>query len=313
MLQLYEVASEVSKVTGTLTIKLFSGDRLHLNRAEILALFRHRYMLMVYFSVTCVLLVSNVGLAPSVPQELRAPLYMTGVCIGAITVLLSLLVMERFGAVGRPKVVLLSPVLFGSIIIALSAAQFLAWILTRLAPFTLYHSALLTVFFYIFVELLMGFVVHFVIPHALKDIRADVQPLDGDSSASGDAGAEHVSLMNGQALQTPSGPIILELSGRPFRQDGLSYIQAEGNYVRVVTETDSHLLPGPFASVLENIPAGLGQQIHRSCWVANRAVKGHRREKRDLLVLLSDGKSAKVALTRQPAVMDWLKEVTYSP
>lgn len=73
--------------------------------------------------------------------------------------------------------------------------------------------------------------------------------------------------------------------------------------------TDSGVVevPGPFSALLEQMPEGIGYRIHRSHWVARRAVLGHRRAGRDILLDLVEGGSAPVALPRHREVLDWLK------
>ena len=65
-------------------------------------------------------------------------------------------------------------------------------------------------------------------------------------------------------------------------------------------------VPGPFGALLDQMPDGLGLRIHRSHWVARRAITGQRKVGRDVLVDLSHGGSAPVAIPRQREVLDWL-------
>ncbi|MFT4254387.1 MAG: LytTR family DNA-binding domain-containing protein, partial [Caulobacter sp.] len=58
----------------------------------------------------------------------------------------------------------------------------------------------------------------------------------------------------------------------PLVAAGVLYLKMEDHYVRVRTETGSRLEAGPMARVLEGLSGLDGLQVHRSWWVARRAV-----------------------------------------
>lgn len=59
-------------------------------------------------------------------------------------------------------------------------------------------------------------------------------------------------------------------------------VEANGNDVQIVTEQKRHIVPGPFATVLDQLPKGAGYRVHRSHWVAAAAVRGLERGDRGL-------------------------------
>jgi hypothetical protein len=73
------------------------------------------------------------------------------------------------------------------------------------------------------------------------------------------------------------------------------YLKMEDHYVRVRTETGSRLEAGPLARVLAGLSGLDGLQVHRSWWVARRAVVGVERDGRNLRLRLVDGEAAPVA------------------
>ena len=90
-------------------------------------------------------------------------------------------------------------------------------------------------------------------------------------------------------------------------------IQAQGNYVRVWTDSGTHLVPGPFATLLGQLPQTLGCLVHRSEWVATRAVVSSQRQGRTTELGLSNGNTVRVASTRAGNVRDWLAQLARQP
>lgn len=73
------------------------------------------------------------------------------------------------------------------------------------------------------------------------------------------------------------------------------YLKMEDHYVRVRTETGSRLEAGPLARVLAGLSGLDGLQVHRSWWVARKAVVGVERDGRNLRLRLVDGEAAPIA------------------
>ncbi len=81
----------------------------------------------------------------------------------------------------------------------------------------------------------------------------------------------------------------------PLAAATVLYLKMEDHYVRVRTETGSRLEAGPMARVLANLSGLDGLQVHRSWWVARRAVVGVERDGRNLRLRLVDGEAAPIA------------------
>ncbi len=110
---------------------------------------------------------------------------------------------------------------------------------------------------------------------------------------------------NPPAALQPAAPM-LHLQGVAIPTAEILSIAAEEHYLRVVTAERSRLLRGRMADVEAQIPSGLGMRVHRSHWIAARAVKGLRRTETGLVLDLTCGRSVPVARARQAAVRDWV-------
>jgi hypothetical protein len=73
------------------------------------------------------------------------------------------------------------------------------------------------------------------------------------------------------------------------------YLRMEDHYVRVRTEHGSRLEIGPLARVTAGLSGVEGLQVHRSWWVARRAIAGVERDGRNLRLRLTDGETAPVS------------------
>lgn len=84
-------------------------------------------------------------------------------------------------------------------------------------------------------------------------------------------------------------------------------VEASGNYVQVVTAQAQHVLPGPFMSVLAQLPDGAGHRVHRSHWVAMHAVHEVVRTAKGIRLITVTGDDVPVAQPLSPEVEAWLQ------
>ncbi len=110
----------------------------------------------------------------------------------------------------------------------------------------------------------------------------------------------------------PDGPQ-LAANGTMFPVESVLRLQAQGNYVQIWTDAGTLHVPGPFSTLLRQLPETLGCVVHRSEWVATRAVVSARREGRATVLILSNGTTVRVASTRAGLVRDWLARFTPKP
>ena len=91
-----------------------------------------------------------------------------------------------------------------------------------------------------------------------------------------------------EAVEPPSNPEFLERSSGLAVSDVLA-LQAEEHYVRIHTEEGAELVHYRFGDAVDEMPDELGLRVHRSWWVAGRAVRSAKRgSRRWQLKLISD-------------------------
>lgn len=73
------------------------------------------------------------------------------------------------------------------------------------------------------------------------------------------------------------------------------YLRMEDHYVRIRSAHGSRLEMGPLARVTAGLADAEGLQVHRSWWVARRAIAGVERDGRNLRLRLIDGETAPVS------------------
>lgn len=91
---------------------------------------------------------------------------------------------------------------------------------------------------------------------------------------------------------------------------GVLYLKMEDHYVRIRTDHGSRLEMGPLARVTAGLSGVEGLQVHRSWWVARRAIAGVERDGRNLHLRLADGEKAPVsrASVAKLRAAGWLAE-----
>jgi len=103
-------------------------------------------------------------------------------------------------------------------------------------------------------------------------------------------------LLRARLQATRAIPVIRGPAAEPsLVSAAVLYLKMEDHYVRVLTQTGSRLEAGPMARVLAGLSGLDGLQVHRSWWVARRAVVGVERDGRNLRLRLVDGESAPIA------------------
>jgi hypothetical protein len=73
------------------------------------------------------------------------------------------------------------------------------------------------------------------------------------------------------------------------------YLKMEDHYVRIRTEHGARLEMGPLARVTAGLSGVEGLQVHRSWWVARRAIEGVEKDGRNLRLRLIDSETAPVS------------------
>lgn len=110
---------------------------------------------------------------------------------------------------------------------------------------------------------------------------------------------------NGAAPRPPEARVLV-LQGVAVPVDEVLHVTAEEHYLRLVTADRSRLLRGRMTDIEAGMPQGLGLRVHRSHWVARKAVSELKRDDSGWVLRLTDGAVLPVARGRQAAVRAWL-------
>jgi 4-amino-4-deoxy-L-arabinose transferase-like glycosyltransferase len=268
-------------------------------------------MLAMYLGLSLILVLVNAnGTARELPLELRAPVYFLGTALSVAFVILCLRLAERKARRGRGVVLHGTPVLFAASILGLYAGETLSMITTASEPLGFVEGLLLSFFYYVVAEIVVALSVAYLVPRAMAEIRGGAPAVTAPAPRPAQAAANlpdvpaggTVTVLHRRGIET------VRVGNTRFLVPDIQLIEAEGNYVRVVTQRGRDLLPGPFSQVIAQMPETAGQVISRSCWVASGMVIAHRRAGRDLFLLLTDGKELRVAAGRREQVMAWLRQ-----
>ena len=92
----------------------------------------------------------------------------------------------------------------------------------------------------------------------------------------------------------PARPPFLDKAAGIEARDVVA-MEAEEHYVKIRTEARSELVYARFSDAVSQMPGDLGIQVHRSWWVADRAVAGARRGARRYRLQLRDGTEVPVS------------------
>lgn len=101
-------------------------------------------------------------------------------------------------------------------------------------------------------------------------------------------------------------PLVAGTTRVPLAQ--IQRLEANGNYVLVVTRKGRHLVPGPYGTVAAKMPERLGRRVHRSHWVATGAALRLVKSGRDMWIETVGDVAVPVAASMQEPVERWLAE-----
>jgi len=154
---------------------------------------------------------------------------------------------------------------------------------------------------FVLVEALATAICHGPLPRALAVLRASEDGLGANAAVVPEQSAELVIAEAGGAMPPP-----LEAGSVRVPVAQVQRLEANGNYVMVVTESGRHLMPGPFGDVAAVMPDRLGRRVHRSHWVSWGAARRLVRAGRDMWIVAAGDAVVPVASSMHEAVQDWL-------
>ena len=249
-------------------------------------IFRHRYLLSHYVGLSLPTFVAVLLLDPGMTE--RASVLMPAVVLGLVAMLwtvgLYVNVMKHLARrAGGAIVIGLTPALMIGSAVHVCVLRFYALSLGVGGDWNVGRTVFLFAVLWIYAELAAVFILRGPVRRAKAEMkaRAPVETMP-PAAAAMPVASDAVSQ---SGTSEPVEPIL----------QGVLRLAAQGNHVLVVTERGQHLLPGPFGPMVARLPDAMGRQVHRSHWVAFRAVARTRRKGRDVFVETVDGACIPVA------------------
>ena len=136
---------------------------------------------------------------------------------------------------------------------------------------------------------------------------AALPPADAPPAAkSPDSGMQKMAAIAPKPPQDHS----LEILGQKLALADIWHLKAEEHYVQVwLRDGKPLLLRGRLADAIAQLPEGSGMQVHRSHWVANKAVAALDRQRDGWRLQIRTGQEVPVARNRQADVRDWIEGI----
>jgi hypothetical protein len=291
--------------TGLLRLRLFSQDELILRPGEVGLVLRQRVMMVFYLVGVALLIWLNWDdRTGDMPLELHAAAQVAGVVLGGLVPVLGFLIADRRARRGTDVVLPASRLFLAAAALGFAGYNLLAVPLGITEQPSLAHAVVDIAFNYVLAEILGGVAVHFIVPAALAELRGPGEAAAAEPPpAEPPATAEDVAAVTPLPLRAP----VVRVANRVFAPEDIVLLQADGPHVVLTLRRGQQTLPGPFSAVVAQMPAGLGQQVSRSEWVATVAVEAVCRDGRDVVLRLSDGQEIRIASTRQAKLQGWLE------
>ncbi|MBU9697398.1 LytTR family transcriptional regulator [Rhodobacteraceae bacterium HSP-20] len=268
-------------LSDELQLRLINCGPLHITADEVRRMARHRYFLILF----------SLFVLPGMLVGLNAPTWWQATAIAMQGLVLSVMIMMivmlliRLWA-RRTREIHLS-VIIAIAVLAVSVIDELLKPLTGRAMVEgPAHFLGNVVIILMLGEVGATFSFLFVAKPVLRELRAG-------SAQSGGAGGEET---------------LVTVGTRTVDKAALHYVQAEGNYVLAQTAHGRLFEKATLGSVTAQLQSGDGIMVSRSCWIARNGFVDQTRHDGRLFLTMRDGRSIKVARTRQQEVQGWLME-----
>lgn len=279
-----------------IVLRLVGGSVVFSAGDDLGRIFRHRYVLMHYLGlsvpIVLVFLIFNPTGALFTPY-----LPSTGLGIASMmaTVSAYVWVLRRLlRRLSLPSWVPLTPGFVLGATVMVIAVQSTGYQMGMLAEWSRDRSVILVLIFTLYLELVAGLVLRGPVPRAVAKLAAERKAATAAQMLPVSLGVEKA------APDLPPGD-----GDEAAALGDLLRLEAQGNYVLVVTAGGRHVLPGPFAARLARLQDQPGEQVHRSHWVAQRAVVAVHRSGRRTVIETVDGAEIQVAGARAAEIRVW--------
>jgi hypothetical protein len=146
--------------------------------------------------------------------------------------------------------------------------------------------------FYVVISDFFHYIVFTFITPALWD-RPHIYPTEG--------AAEQPDLITPQVNRT------ITIGHTSFNEADLVFLQAQGNYLRIVTTTSESLERARISFAIEQLSCDIGLLVHRSYWVSFDGIEKVRLDRGKCTLHMTGGEAISVASTRNAEVVDALE------
>lgn len=279
----------------SLRIVLCSGDTLILTDAELWQGLRHRNSLLFFTAMAGLLMFLDVRGEARLFLRWQNMLFFASMqaafalCFAGVTLLIRTLRARDCQTRDCQTTVHMTPVLAIASLGMVAASEVLVALVGGRPLDTALGYAILWLLFYVLGEVQAVILGTLLAPGILRDLRSRPAP---------------------EPALAPQAPPLLLLGGVRLDPRTICHVRAEGNYVHITTDSGRHHVLGTLATVLAALDPALGRRVHRSHWVAARAVRGFHRTGRDIVLRLLDDTQICVAQSRQKDLLPWLQSVS---
>lgn len=291
------VSKDKSGMHQGLQLRLLTGESVPLARGEFLRIAVHPLLLAFYGLIVLFILIANSnGQRDALPLALRLFGYGMSVAVGVGTLFLSVTIARRVSLWRTGRAVVYFP---AALLVTITASvlwgEFMTPALYGEPRATAAQIALKLLFYIPIVEIAAAVVMYVTLPRILGSLRG--------VSYRGMAG-----LIAEQAAERAKERARLKVGEMDIDPDRLIRLEVEADLIRVITEDGTRIASGPLTQVLQALPEGMGTLVHRSDWVAARAVVGTTRIGRSRALRLVNGDVVRIASSRDAEVVKWLQE-----
>jgi hypothetical protein len=300
-----------------LELRLLAGSLVFRNLQEFRQAMRHRYVLANCAGLTLPAIVLLYALdSTRMPIDLQVPSVVVGMVAAQALVITYISIAVRLARMIHKHTALIrvwvTPGLMLGAAGMIGVAQVMHRIMEVQQDWTELRSHLIPFLCILYLEVAAAVILRGPMPRALAKIRGTREPIfaalaeaplqEGDVAPRVKSARAHA-----PALAVVMTERVANVNRLGFPAADVLRLEASGNYVTVITRKGRHLLPGPFAAVVAQMPADLGRQVQRSHWVSVVAVEGVKHKGREMWLQVACGALVPVSTAMRAEVQAWLE------
>lgn len=292
-----------SRDGATIVLRLLLAEVAFEEGDDLRRVFRHRYVLLHYLGFSIPILLAFLVFNPRAAMHLP---HLPSITLGIVAAIIAISAYVLFARwllqrVTGSNVVLMSPGFLLAAPTLMMTIHFVGIEMGVQGRWTALRSLIMMIGLVIYLEVVGTILLRGPVPRAVARLRAEQKAV--------------------RAAFTPSVTLVVAPEKPPMPEPGedaaplpaelqdLLRLQAQGNYVLVVSRRGRQLVPGPFSARAAKLPEQLGRRVHRSHWVASQAVAEIRFSGRQCTIKTVDGAKVPVAAGQIAEIRDWAATV----